>query len=173
MKQAKHQIFNVACLASSVLVVLTLFLWVAALQVSPSEHFLSLADNFHVSVCKGYSGDMPGRLVFFNRTNGPFMGGIISLANPNDPPPVGWTWRWGNYELGRSTRVCNKCAISEQFCYLPGMRFRHIGWSDNPQPIWTLLVSFFYPVLLFSILPVVWFVRRWWARRSKNTVSSG
>ncbi|HKW30741.1 MAG TPA: hypothetical protein VJT54_15510 [Verrucomicrobiae bacterium] len=54
-------------------------------------------------------------------------------------------------------------------CDLPGVYFRHWQMHDQVRPLWTLMVSLWYPLVLFSILPVLWIFRRWHLWRLKSS----
>gem|GEM_PF-5709135 len=170
-RKESHRRFNVASLVSLVLAVFTLVLWLLTFAVTPWDHRISFTQNFHVSVWRGFSDDIPGRLVFFNATNGPFVGGTIALSSTNDPPPVRRIWHLGKNGFGHITILQRGGEISERFCDLPGVYFRHIRWFNNYLPVWTLAISFWCLFFLFSILPMVWIFRRWRARYSKPSPS--
>ncbi len=163
-----HGKFNRASFVSLVLAAIALALWIASLVVIPEDHRISFTKNFHVGVWKGYSGEIPGRLVIFNGTNGPWIGGTIAMDATNNPPPILRTWYWGKNGFGYKTIFTQSCDVSEMFCELPGIHFTHIKWSNHPLPIWTLMIGFWLPFILFSILPMIWISRQWRLRRSKS-----
>lgn len=45
----------------------------------------------------------------------------------------------------------------------PGVYYRFIRLSLNPEPLWTLRLSLAYPVILSLVLPLLW-LRRLWRR---------
>lgn len=160
---------DIATVVSGVFVSFTVVLWLATFAISPWDHRLSFTQHFHVGVWSGFSGDTLGRLVFFNNGEyGPYRGSIIALADTNHPSAKRG-WSIGDYDMGRITDYNGKgeVAIQERVCDLPGIYFRHIHtlWPKEYPPLWTLMVSLWYPLFLFSILPVAWIFRRWRLRR--------
>jgi hypothetical protein len=158
-----------ASFISAILALCTLVLWLLTFIVNPWDHKISLTKNFHISVWYGFSGDTLGRLVIFNNNAqyGPYRGSIVSLSNEKYPPKPVWVWRIGeNYGIGKEIDFDGKGEIdlTETAADFPGIYYRHIQWPKEPQPLWTLMMSLWYPLFLFSILPVIWLIRRWRSR---------
>lgn len=98
---------------------------VYSLWMNPWDHRLSVGQHFHVSV---WGGDWDIRLVFFNDADyGPYRGSTISVD--------------GNPPLRREL----------YFGDTAGVYYRYFGLAGSA--LWTLMVSIWYPVALFSILP--------------------
>jgi hypothetical protein len=123
------------CMASTVLFALSLV-------VNPWDHYLSLADDFHIGLWNG-------QIVFFNNADyGPYRGSIIGFVDEhgNVYPPLKREVAWG-YSLG----VC----------------FRYFRWIDD-STLWTLIVSLLWPIGVFGFpcLLMAWI--RWRRRRVTN-----
>lgn len=96
---------------------------------------LSFSDNFHLMVTPGFNHVPDARLALFNVAEyGPYRGSIIALDN-------------GSH------------LQSAEFNGTLAIYFRHFRWP-NGDVLWTLSVTLWYFVALFSILPGVWVVRR-------------
>jgi hypothetical protein len=102
---------------------------------NPRKHFVSIGNSFHISVS---NIGLDSRIVFFNDSDyGPYRGSIISIADGPQPKSVGIGDAWGLY-------------------------YRHFEWPA--QRLWTLMISLWYPIVLFAMMLVVSLWRR-------NTVS--
>jgi len=131
--------FNIASLVSGVFVAFTIVLWLATFVVSPWHHYVSFTRNFHVSVWSGVTGDTLGRLVIFNSADyGPYIGS--SIVRPERDVEFGDTF---------------------------GIYYRYFHWPSYGT-LWTLMLSLWYPLILFSILPGVWIFRRWYLGGKNN-----
>jgi hypothetical protein len=166
--------FNLASLVSAVLIGCTVVLWLATFAISPWDHRVSLTHHFHIGVWSGFSGDTLGRLVVFNNAEyGPYRGSIIALADSAHPSSK-QGWSFGDYDMGQITDYNGRgeVALQERVCDLPGIYFRHIHTllPKEYSPLWTLMVSLWYPLFLFSVLPAVWVFRRWRLRRTEHVV---
>jgi hypothetical protein len=169
-REESHRKFNVASLVSLVLAIFTLVLWLLTFAVTPWDHRISFTKNFHVSVWSGFSSDTLGRLVVFNNAQyGPYRGSTMGIGGPNTHE-VRQGWHTANYDsgFGQITYIGERGEVVDRVraCTLPGIYFRHFLVHDQPLPLWTLMVSFWYPLFLFSVLPTVWIFRRWRSRRS-------
>ncbi len=164
--------FNSAALVSTILAVCTFVLWLATFAVTPWDHKISLTKHFHVSVWKGFSGDTFGRLVIFNDVQyGPYRGSIMSLGG-EDTHETRRGWHAGDYDVSQIT-LTNLDSTSDKLkaCDLPGIYFRYWQMHDQERPLWTLMISLWYPLFLFSILPVIWIFHSWRLRHSKSSHS--
>jgi hypothetical protein len=165
-----------ASFISAILAVCTLILWLLTFSLNPWDHKVSLTKKFHVGVWEGFSGDTLGRLVIFNDAKyGPYRGSIVSLANEKYPSKPVWVWRIGeDYGIGKEIDFDDKGEIelTETAADFPGIYYRHFLWAKNVQPLWTLMMSLWYPLFLFSILPVIWLIRRWRSRSLKISSAS-
>ncbi len=158
---------NPASVISIVLAGGTLVLWLATFTVDPQRQQLSLATNFHISVCEGFSGNPFGCLAFFNGSKtGPYRGSIVAMSDTDSPEPDRQIWHWGNYGWGKIIYIDRQRqpTLKALYCDLPGIYFRYFWLANQPAPIWTLMISLWCPLFLFSISPVIWVLRRWFSR---------
>jgi len=119
-------------LLSAMLFVASLLLLLAALVLNPWDHSLSVTRDFHVGV---RARGLDARLVCFNdKDYRPYTGSIIQLVDSqgNVYPP-----------LLRETRVGDSC----------GVYYRYFRSKD--AILWTLMISLWYPVALFAVLPTL------------------
>jgi len=92
---------------------------------------ISFGNNVNATVTKNWGGNV----IFFNQEVY-YSGSIISFAGDKTVSEVGWDG--------------------------PGIYFRsirHIVRKDWDQ--WTLMINFWYPIVIFSILPLIFFIRKW------------
>lgn len=120
--------FNIVTLASTVLLAITIALWVMTFWLNPWDHYISLGSHFHISVW-GNEHSI-GRVVLFNSISyGPYRGSIINAS----------------------------AILSEaHFGDTAGIYFRYFRFHQGI--LWTLMLSLWYPLALFSIAPVSWLV---------------
>ncbi len=87
----------------------------------------------------------------FSEETGPYNGSIISFTSPGDPSP---------YETERRFD-----ALGIYFRYF---KFRIVFPGEV---LWTLTVSLWYPIILFSILPAIWLAKNYFpiAFQRQNT----
>jgi hypothetical protein len=138
----KSRLFKIATFVSAVLAASTLLLWIATFFVTPWDHRLSLTRNFHVGVWNGVNGDTLGRLVVFNNADyGPYRGSMM-----------------GSVER----RVASGDTL--------GVYYRYFRTPDG-STLWTLMVSLWYPLLIFGILPAAWLVQRRRARTKHDQLA--
>ena len=123
--------FNFACLVSAALLGFTLVLSAASSDFDTPDYHLSLSDGFHIGLLR-FGRDSLGRIAFYNNAEyGPYRGSLLFLE---EPPPM-------------PRRVDFRCRYGICYCdYL---------WEDGVA-LWTLMVSLWYPVLLFGVLPLIW-----------------
>lgn len=154
--------FHIASLMSGVLAAITVALWLVTFLASPR---LPLTRHFNLGIWKGFSGEKLGMLEAFNDSKyGPYNGSIIAISDDKHPPKAVWDWRVGeNYGAGKKYIFDGKGAIqvTTTDADFPGIYYRHFQWPNTPQPLWTLMVSLWYPLFFFSVLPSVWILRRW------------
>ena len=121
------------------------------LALNPWDHRVTLTPDFRFGVWSGFSHLNPVLgfscsdpvLVFFNQNEGPYRGSLITVEGDPHPPMVtGVDWEF------------------------PRIYYRRIRWDDSLT--WTLMVSLWYPLILFAIGPLIWGVSRW--RHSHATV---
>lgn len=119
---------------SATLLVITVVLWAISYWVKdPRRQHITLGPNFHVTVNDGVGGEAVGRLVLFNDSSyGPYRGSMMWV----DKPPQN--------------------AIEHHFGDTAGIYFRY--FKTNQGVLWTLMVSFWYPLILFAIAPAIWLI---------------
>lgn len=108
--------------------------------MTPWDHRISFSRGFHVSVWRGPAGDTLGRLVVFNNAEyGPYSGSTIQIVDEkgNASPRLDRKIEWGD--------TC-------------GFYYRYFRWPDG-KTLWTLMLSLWYPLLAFCILPAFWLLR--------------
>ena len=133
---ARRTLKIATCLSTAMLTVMVV-LFVAGIWINPRDHHLSLSDTFHVSV-SGRGWDI--RLVFFNDAEyGPYSGSVIGVVDNqgNVYPPLEREVSFGD---------------------TAGIYYRYFRWSG--ATLWTLMLSLWYPIALFAILPLLWWVFR-------------
>ena len=173
MKQEKlRRKFNIASLVSLALAIFTILLWLPTFLMNPWGQYVSFTKNFHVGVWSGFSGDTLGRLVVFNNDQyGPYRGSLMGIGGENTQE-TRWGWHIENYEkydFGQITFTNPNSTVDKlRLCDLPGIYFRHFQIHNQVRPIWTLMVSLWYPLFLFSVLPIWWIFRRWRSRHSQR-----
>ena len=138
------KLFGMVSLVSVILLSCTFLLWLVAFLPAAGDYSLSVTNDFHIGIWSDFLGTPSGDIVFFNdKESGPYRGSIISLTgekgNPDNPYiKKGWGPGFGVY-------------------------YRHILWPESGSTLWTLAISFAYPLAFFSILPLIWL----WRRRRK------
>jgi hypothetical protein len=133
----KFRMLKAASIISTLLLVLTLIFCVASIWINPWNYRLSLSNNFHLGVW-GQTFDI--RLVIFNDAEyGPYRGSIISVSDGQ-----------GN----EFPKVDRKIGFGDT----AGVYYRYFRWPDSTV-LWTLMISLWYFVALFAILPTLWIVR--------------
>jgi hypothetical protein len=121
----------IATVSSAVMLCLFLLLFALGVATDAWNHRLSLAPAFHIGVL---NNGLDSRIVFFNNSEyGPYRGSIVGLAGNEFP---------------------HTNAFGDTF----GVYYRHFTWPDSV--LWTLMVSMWYPILAFSLLPSWWLIRR-------------
>ena len=135
---------NSAC-ASTVLFVGFVSLYIYAQIANPHLHLdtpdifyphVSLGENVNVTVTKDWSGD----LIFFNQ-NVPYSGSIVSMAGDKTVNVTGCDG-WGIYFRS----------------------IKHTTRKDWDQ--WTLMISLWYPIILFGILPTIFVMKKLCSHKS-------
>ncbi len=147
-RQANNRLFRYAVITSAVLLVVSVLLLLAGFAANPLERRLSVTQDFHI--CLWRHRDVDVRLVFFNdHEYGPYLGSILGIVDDqgNVHPPLAGESCWGD---------C--CGI-----YWRHFRWRE-AWGRADPVLWTLMVSLWYPLILLSILPVLWF----WQQRRRH-----
>jgi len=95
--------------------------------------------SVHISVTK----DWGGNVVIFNQ-DGPCVGAmVISMSNDHSTTETGWVYF--------------------------GIFYRLITDTHRPDNWWTLMISLWYPIILFGILPAIFVVKKLCGRKSAST----
>jgi hypothetical protein len=103
---------------------------------------VSLGYNINIAVTKLWGGN----LVFFNQSM-PYTGSIISMAGDKSVNEIGWDG-WGTY-------------------------FRHITHTlEKEKDWWTLMISLWYPIIIFGIPPSVFIAKKICRSIRERTASS-
>ena len=132
-----HRAFTTVAYVSVALLVATLVLTVGGIWLNPSDHHLSLGERFHIGV-GGHGWDR--RLVLFSDgEGGPYAGSVVSL-------------------LGADGDVRPALDHLTGFGDTAGIYYRYIRSPD--ATVWTLTLSLWYPIVLFAILPAIWWTRK-------------
>ncbi|WP_231742343.1 hypothetical protein, partial [Stieleria varia] len=127
-----HRTFKIATVFSTLMLAISILLFIVGYIVSPWDYHFSFSDDSHVGV---WTRGLDSRLVFFNDAEyGPYRGSIIGLvdADGNVYPPL---------------------EREEAFGDSWGIYYRYFKSSDST--IWTLMVTLWYPIVLFAIMPLV------------------
>ncbi len=127
-----HRTFKIATAFSTVMLAISVLLFFVGYIVSPWDYHLSFSDDCHIGV---WARGLDSRLVCFNdATHGPYRGSISGLvdADGNIYPPL---------------------EREESFGDSWGIYYRQFQGSDST--LWTLMVTLWYPIALFAIMPVV------------------
>lgn len=120
---------KVAVLTSTALLGITVVMWCMALSRNNREKLISFGPNYHVGVMSFRNVD--ARISFFNDEEyGAYRGSIVGLEGG---PPY----------------------IKHGFGSFFGIYYRYFRWPDGTE-LWTLLLSLWYPTILFSVLPIAW-----------------
>ena len=139
-----HRVLRISTCLSTALLAIAVALCIAGIWINPWDHRLSLSDTFHVAV---WGREWDTRLVFFNDAEyGPYRGSIIALVDDqgNGYPAFEREVRFGD---------------------TAGIYHRYFRWPGGVT-LWTFMLSLWYPIALFAILPLRWCVVRCRARAS-------
>lgn len=162
-------------LISCVFLGFTLVLTIAAVWLNPWKQRLTITNSFHIGLFSGFGDDLIGRIVFFNDSDyGPYWGSIIGLVNKEGNlayegglarPIRKCSWKVGDYGILHVDYVNEQGepVLKRRACNFPGIYYRRFVWPDTS--LWTLAVSFWYPLSLFALLPGLWIGRKLMRRR--------
>jgi hypothetical protein len=130
--QQTGRLLTIATWVSAFALSVAIFLFGASWWLNPLDHRLSFGEHLHFGICRmGYHDP---RLVVFNDPQyGPYSGSIIAIVGDdgNVKPPL----------------------KESAFGDVAGVYYRHFAWVDSGNTLWTLMVSLWYPIGLFAILP--------------------
>lgn len=129
--------FRIATVISTALLAGTLFLFLRSWENPSTTPFFSVTSSFHIGIWHGADG--PNIAFFNNAEYGPYRGSLIGLEGVVDPDLL---------------RVSH-------FGMSYGVYYRYFQWTHTT--LWTLMISMWYPLVAFSILPATWYYR--FARR--------
>ena len=133
--------FNVGIVVTVVFVAIIVVMWVAALNCNALDHHLSLGRSFHMGT---WDDGWDSRLVFFNDSEyGPYRGSIIQM---DGEPPL-------ERRVGFGDRL--------------GIYYRYFRFANDGATVWTLMISLWYPTILFVVLVILWWIRYWRAANEK------
>lgn len=133
--------FRIATIISTALLAGTLFLVARSWENPSTTPYFSVAPSFHIGIWQG--GDVAPSVAFFNNAEyGPYRGSLIGLHGVVDPDLL---------------RVSH-------FGRAYGIYYRYFQWTHTT--LWTLMVSMWYPLVAFSILPATWYYH--FARRKRT-----
>ena len=148
-KSVKNKLLTACACVSTVFFFGFVSLFVYALIADPrtqivksSTYFphISFSDNFNVTAIKDWDGNWNGSVVFFNQEE-PFIGGGSFPQTVSEEGWIGW-----------------------------GIYFRLLRDTVTKATWWTLMISFWYPITIFGILPIVFLCRKW--RRARKVSSA-
>jgi hypothetical protein len=115
-----------------------------------------------------------GGAYFFSHDQ-PFLDGTFSLTETNTPKAVVSGWHIGDYygfyhSLSVVRYEADYGPLAVTIFNLPGIRFRSISYFWESRPIWTILVSLWYPILALAILPTLWLYHsgHFWFRKPRK-----
>lgn len=121
-------------LLSTVLLVISVTLFLLGYVVPTSQGFVSLQDDFHVGV---WGHGLNSEIIFFNDAEyGPYHGSIIALVDAD-----------GN--------TYPNFIRNERFGPIAGIYYRYfetVEWK-----LWTLMVNLWHPILFFSFVAAATF----------------
>jgi hypothetical protein len=131
------------------------------------KHYVAITSRFHIGFFQGG--------VWFYSHDKPYMGSIMNIgAPPTHEVSRVWRTSHGDYGVALSTFIGEQGEIVDKMtaCTLPGIYFRHFQVHGEVLPLWTLMVSLWYPLLLSAILPSFWIFRHGplWFRKVMNTM---
>ena len=135
----------------------------------PNDFSLSLTPHFHMELYEG-------GIVFFSGGI-PYLDGISSMSDEKGVVYKGghahwvnnFSWHAGDCWLSQETLIGERGEFVERDrdYKLPGIYYRYFDVADSPPTEWNLLLSLWYPILLTSVLPMVWIFRRVRSRPKK------
>jgi hypothetical protein len=150
------RIRKISTIVSATLCGLILALYVVSFHLDYWAHGIRVTPSFHIGF---YSGS-----AYFFSHNHPSLDGIINFSDTNAPEPVVSSCYIGDYGFYHSSSVERHGSTSGllvvEIFNLPGSRFREVSYFWESRPIWTFMLSLWYPVLLLAVLPALWFYRR-------------
>lgn len=80
-----------------------------------------------------------------------------------------WGWHTTDYDFARITYTNPNGTVDRlRLCDLPGVYFRHFDIHGQAHTLWTLMISLWYPLIAFSLLPAIWTFFRWRSRHKPN-----
>ena len=125
---------------STALLVVAILLFLASFVLNPWDHYVSFNDSFHVGVLAGsFDWWFDSRIVLFSdATNGPYCGSIIQIhfSDGTAYPTFEHEVKWGD-----------TCGVYYRY-------FRTSDWT-----LWTLMVTPWYPIIFFAIMPTMRLLR--------------
>jgi hypothetical protein len=126
--------FTTSALASTLLLAVALVLFLSAFRESSHEPLVSHSPAFHFTATRGSLSPPDARLAFFDSPMGPYSGSLVFLDFIDEGVQV------------------------DAFGDSMGVYYRRIRWPSG-ECNWTLMVSLWYPIIVFSILPGIWILQ--------------
>lgn len=130
--------------------------------------------NFHFTVAKDFSRDMGGCYLYFLNQNMPEEG-MMRFATPGDTL-TNRTFRGFGIDFGSEKHTASLLGFSnddresETHFMGYGIYFRDTNHTvDRKHNWWTLMISLWYPIILFGILPAIFLVKKLRGRKSAST----
>ena len=147
--------FNILTAASVAGCVLVLIVSLATSNLEIRKAGITITQDFHVAF---YRGGM-----WFYSASLPYMGSTW-MVSETEPKVISNGWNIREYGFVREVYTHKTGEIQKRnACDLPGIYYRHFEDSPALPPDSinsTLMISFWYPFLVFAILPGVWFFER-------------
>ncbi|HEX4123986.1 MAG TPA: hypothetical protein VHY37_04605 [Tepidisphaeraceae bacterium] len=140
----KARWFNFAVLVSSVFATGIICLWILAASghIDGQKPLVSFSKGCHFTI---YGRDADYRLAFYNdAAYGPYHGSIIGMVRRDGWSPIK--------------------IIEHGFGDTAGTYYRHFRWPWG-SVLWTLMISFAWPLGLSMVLPLLWFCVHFRLRR--------
>lgn len=135
------------------------------------KHCIAVTPHFHIRFSGAgmwfYSADLPyhGSVWLMGDDKGAFYNHGHHMRPTRD-----LFWHAGRYGILGETYIgeSGEIVVRRKAADFPGVYFRRFEWTGQ-YPDWTLMVSCWYPFLLFAFLPVLR-ISRWWRSRPKHFV---
>lgn len=125
----KSRTAKFATFLSTLMLGVSMLLFVLGYFLNPRDHHLSFGESFYVGLM-AWGAD--SRIAFFSHADGPYQGSIMGLCGSNG---------------GIDPSIKQQRAFGD----LCGIYYRYFRWSDDT--LWTVAVSLWIPIIVFGILP--------------------
>jgi len=138
---------NMLTALSAILLAMVVVAFVAGYSFTAWDYSILIGDATNVGL---WSRGLDSRLALFNdKEYGPYCGSIIGIVGPDGKtyPPL---------------------RHEEYFGDSWGVYYRYFQWYDGYE-LWTLMISLWYPLVLFGIMPIGWAIYNFSRRRRRLT----